>query len=230
MPKQTPTLAKLLTMVVLRALVLRAAAVPVAVVRRPDPAQAEGLPRAGRVPGGHDAGRAGRRADRRRQRRQGRPQGPRQAAATARSRRSSSTAPTRRSPATRSAMLRQKTLLGETYVELSPAALGPQARGGRPAAGRAGHARPSSSTRSSTRWTRRRATRSAPGSRSSAAAIEGHGRDVNAALGTLPGFAADADDVLRRARLPGGRRAAAGQEHRRDVRRAHRERGSSCAA
>ncbi len=45
----------------LRALVLRAAAVPVAVVRRADPAQAEGLPRAGRLPGGDPARARGRR-------------------------------------------------------------------------------------------------------------------------------------------------------------------------
>ncbi len=44
MQKQAPTLGRLLVMVGLRAVVLRPAAVPVAGLRRPDPAQAEGLP------------------------------------------------------------------------------------------------------------------------------------------------------------------------------------------
>ena len=95
------------------------------------------------------------------------------------------------------AMLRQKTLLGETYVELTPGRAARHAAGGRPAGRRAGRPTPCSSTRSSTRSTRPRARRSAPGSSSSSKGIEGRGRDFNDALGTLPGFAADASDVLR---------------------------------
>ena len=60
--------------------------------------------------------------------------------------------------------------------------------------------------------------------------IEGRGRDFNDALGTLPGFAADGADVLRGARLAGGRAAAAGQEHRRHVRGADRERAAAADA
>ena len=55
----------------LRAVVLRAGAVPVARVRRPDPAQAEGLPRQRLVRRGLAARDGGRRADLRRARRQG---------------------------------------------------------------------------------------------------------------------------------------------------------------
>ena len=82
-------------------------------------------------------------------------------------RRSSSTAATRRSHADARAILRQKTLLGETYVELTP---GSERRavhpGGRAAGQRAASSRPSSSTRSSTPSTRRRARRSGRGSSS----------------------------------------------------------------
>ena len=85
----------------LRAVVLRAAAVPVADLRRADPAQAEGLPLRGRVPRGDAARRAGRRA--RRRRAVGKVVSAERdaAAATARSRRSRSSASTRRPRATR---------------------------------------------------------------------------------------------------------------------------------
>ncbi len=56
---------------------LRAAAVPVAVLRRPDPAQAEGLPRPGRLPRGDPARPRGRRARGRRVGRQAAQEGPR---------------------------------------------------------------------------------------------------------------------------------------------------------
>ena len=70
-------------------------------------------------------------------------------APTARSRRSRSSASTRRCAPDARAILRQKTLLGETYVELTPGTLGADDPRGRPAAERAGASRPSSSTRSS---------------------------------------------------------------------------------
>jgi phospholipid/cholesterol/gamma-HCH transport system substrate-binding protein len=96
------------------------------------------------------------------------------------------------------AMLRQKTLLGETYVEISP--------GRRDRAGAVpdkgfladGQVRPSvqldeifealdPQTRLAfSAW-----------QRDMAAAIRGHGRDLNDALGTLPAFADDGTDLLR---------------------------------
>ncbi|MEY2532225.1 MAG: phospholipid/cholesterol/gamma-HCH transport system substrate-binding protein [bacterium] len=96
------------------------------------------------------------------------------------------------------AMLRQKTLLGETYVEISP--------GRRDRAGAVpdkgfladGHVRPSvqldeifdaldPQTRLAfSAW-----------QRDMAAAIRGHGEDLNDALGTLPAFADDGTDLLR---------------------------------
>ena len=57
--------------------------------------------------------------------------------------------------------------------------------------------------------------------------IEGRGRDFNDALGTLPGFAADGADVLGVLDSQEARAAAAGQEHRRDVRGADRERAAA---
>ena len=111
---------RLLTMVALRAVVLRPAAVPVAVVRRPDPAQAEGLPVRGRVPRGDPARARGRRARRRRGGRQGAQEALDPQRQPHARRRSSSSASTRRSTRDARAILRQKTLLGETYVELTP--------------------------------------------------------------------------------------------------------------
>ena len=94
------------------------------------------------------------------------------------------------------AMLRQKTLLGETYVELTP---GRSARtipeGGRLADARVKHTVQldeifdalDPKTRASFRtWQQQLAK-----------GIRGRGRDFNDALGTLPGFAADASDVLQ---------------------------------
>ena len=93
------------------------------------------------------------------------------------------------------AMLRQKTLLGETYVELTPG----HARQTVPEGGRLpdGHVKPTvqldeifdaldPKTRAAFRtW-----------QQDMAKGIRGRGRDFNDALGTLPGFAADANDVL----------------------------------
>ena len=191
-------------------------------LRRLDPAQAQGLPLQGRVPRGHAARPRGRRAHRRRDRRQGAREEARPATATARSPRSSSTAefaPLRKDAR---AILRQKTLLGETYVELTP---GTSARrelpeGGELAdaqVGRHGRARrdlPRASTR-------RRARRSATGSR------------------TSPGDRRPRPGPQRRARQPAAvrrrrrptcstcstprrRRCAPVPQHRRRVRRAHR--------
>ena len=68
-------------------------------------------------------------------------------------------------PANTKAILRQKTLLGETYVELTPGdEERAQAQGRRQARSRARSSRPSSSTRSSRSSSPRRATRSVTGS------------------------------------------------------------------
>ncbi len=94
------------------------------------------------------------------------------------------------------AILRQKTLLGETYVELTPG----RAAGTLPEGRRLADAQVEDTvqldeifdsldpaTRASFRtWQQQLAN-----------GIEGRGRDFNDALGTLPGFAADASDVLQ---------------------------------
>jgi phospholipid/cholesterol/gamma-HCH transport system substrate-binding protein len=94
------------------------------------------------------------------------------------------------------AMLRQKTLLGETYVELTPghaAKMVPE--GGRLANGQVKNTVQldeifdslDPKTRASFRtWQQQLAK-----------GIKGRGRDFNDALGTLPGFAADGSDVLQ---------------------------------
>jgi phospholipid/cholesterol/gamma-HCH transport system substrate-binding protein len=94
------------------------------------------------------------------------------------------------------AMLRQKTLLGETYVELTP---GSAARtlpeGARLADGQVADTVQldeifdslDPATRASFRTWQQQLSKG----------IAGRGRDFNDALGTLPGFAADASDVLR---------------------------------
>ena len=92
-------------------------------------------------------------------------------------------------------MLRQKTLLGETYVELTPGTSSETLpEGGRLADGRVQEAVEldeifqafDPKTRAAfRRW-----------QRDLGKAIEGRGRDLNDALGTLPGFAADAGDLL----------------------------------
>ena len=94
------------------------------------------------------------------------------------------------------AILRQKTLLGETYVELTPGAPGsPRVKEG----GRLPDARVAPAVeldeifqafdpqtrKAFQRW-----------QQDLGEGIEGRGRDFNDALGTLPGFAADGSDVL----------------------------------
>ena len=115
----------------------------------------------GRLPGGDDAGRAGRRprSPACRSARSSRRSATR--AATGRWPRSRWSASTRRSAATRGPILRQKTLLGETYVELTPGHQGraDDPRGRRGCANARDRARPSSSTRCSRSSRRRRAPR-----------------------------------------------------------------------
>ena len=85
--------------------------------------------------------------------------------------------------------------------DLRRAHAGQQARGGHGARRRLPRPtrawpRRSSSTRSSRRSTPRRARRSRPGSRTSSKAVAGRGRDLNDALGNLPAFADDGNDLL----------------------------------
>ena len=113
------------------------------------------------------------------------------------------------------AILRQKTLLGETYVELTPGTEAP-ARSPRTGASRPTRSRPPSSwTRSSARSTRRRARASRSGSRTSAQGIEGHGADFSDALGSLTPFASDTNEVLKILNSQERATQEADQEHRR---------------
>ena len=141
-----------------------------------------------------------------------------------RRRRSSSSRATRRSRRTRKAILRQKTLLGETYVELTPGDRdGRQGARGRHAGRSARCRRRSSSTRSSAPSTRARARRSRPGCRTRRAAIDGRGRDINDALGNLP-VRRRHQQLLKILNTQQGAVAAARAQHRRGVRRADRAR------
>ncbi len=94
------------------------------------------------------------------------------------------------------AMLRQKTLLGETYVELAPG----RSKKMLPEGGRLADAQVAETVQldeifDSLDPQTRKAFRG--WQQDLAQGIEGRGRDFNDALGTLPGFAADGADVLR---------------------------------
>jgi phospholipid/cholesterol/gamma-HCH transport system substrate-binding protein len=92
-------------------------------------------------------------------------------------------------------MLRQKTLLGETYVEITPGAGGEDLpEGGRLPDGRVEDAVELDEVFQALDPKTRDAFRT--WQKSLAEGIEGRGRDFNDALATLPGFAADAADVL----------------------------------
>src|SRR4029453_15787052 len=94
------------------------------------------------------------------------------------------------------AMLRQKTLLGETYVELTPghgAKTLPE--GGRLATGHVKDAVQLDEIFDALDPHTRAAFRT--WQQQLAKGVKGRGRDFNDALGTLPGFAADGSDVLQ---------------------------------
>jgi phospholipid/cholesterol/gamma-HCH transport system substrate-binding protein len=92
-------------------------------------------------------------------------------------------------------MLRQKTLLGETYVELQPGHSSQTlAEGARLPDGQVAKTVELDEIFDALDPKTRDAFRT--WQQELAKGIDGHGRDVNDALGTLPGFAADADDVL----------------------------------
>ena len=98
--------------------------VPVGVVRRHAAAAAGELPLQGGVPRGLAARQGGRRADGGREHRQGEAEGARAGRALDGRRRWSSTTGSRRSGSDAHAILRQKSLLGETYVEITPGTAG----------------------------------------------------------------------------------------------------------
>jgi phospholipid/cholesterol/gamma-HCH transport system substrate-binding protein len=103
----------------------------------------------------------------------------------------------RYAPVSRSAhaLLREKTLLGETYVELTPGEGKPYVKeNGRLADGRVASATQLDEILSAFDPSTRLAFRS--WQQQLAKGINGHGRDLNDAIGTLPGFASDAADVL----------------------------------
>jgi virulence factor Mce-like protein len=92
-------------------------------------------------------------------------------------------------------MLRQKTLLGETYVDLQPGHSSQAlAEGARLPDGQVQKTVELDEIFDALDPKTRDAFRT--WQQELAKGIQGHGRDVNDALGTLPGFAADADDVL----------------------------------
>ena len=95
------------------------------------------------------------------------------------------------------ATLRSKTLLGETYVELSPGtASGPKVPdGGRLAAGRVSETVDFDEVLRTFDAPTRRALQE--GIQSSATALQGRGRDLSAAIGTLSPFAQDGSTLLR---------------------------------
>ncbi len=95
-----------------------------------------------------------------------------------------------------SAMLRQKTLLGETYVELTPGrSRAMLAEGARLADARVADTVQLDEIFDSLDPATRKAFRT--WQQELGQGINGRGRDLNDALGTLPGFAADGSDVLQ---------------------------------
>jgi phospholipid/cholesterol/gamma-HCH transport system substrate-binding protein len=92
------------------------------------------------------------------------------------------------------AQLRQKTLLGETYVELTPGHGKPLPEGGRLADAKVADSVQLDEIFDSLDPETRKAFRG--WQQDLAKGIEGRGRDFNDALGTLPGFAADGSEVL----------------------------------
>src|SRR3954471_20750884 len=92
------------------------------------------------------------------------------------------------------AILRQKTLLGETYVQLGPGHGAPLPEGGRLGDGQVAKTVELDEIFDSLDPRTRAAFQT--WQQQLARGIDGHGRDFNDALGTLPGFAADGADVL----------------------------------
>ena len=121
-------------------------------------------------------------------------------------------------PADAGAILRQKTLLGETYVELTPGtdAAPPVPEGGRLADGRIGETVELDEVLRALDPETRVAFQD--WMQTQAEALDGHGRDLNDALGHLAPLAEDAGRLVRRAPPPGRRAAPRRRRHRRGVR------------
>ena len=116
------------------------------------------------------------------------------------------------------AILRQKTLLGETYVELTPGDKAQRQRCPRAARCRRRRSRRrSSSTRSSARSTRRRARPSRPGCSRRRSASTAAGSDINDALGNLAPFAEDTTDAAADPQLARRPRSAGWSRNTGDV-------------
>ena len=129
------------------------------------------------------------------------------------------------------AILRQKTLLGETYVELTPGHA--EARRRCPEGGslRTTQISPTVELDEIYRSFDPRTRRAFQvWMQTQAQAIKGHGRDINDALGNLGPFAEDAERRGRHPQPPGGGGPAADLQHRRGVRRADRARRPAARA
>ena len=113
-------------------------------------------------------------------------------------------------PSDAKAILRQKTLLGETYVELTP---GRNSRGadrrGRRAAVLAGVGHGRARRDPARRSTRKTRAAFQDWMQTQAQAISGRGRDLNDALGNLGPFAEDTADIVDDPQPPGGRASRA---------------------
>ena len=168
-----------------------------AVLRRPDPVQPAGLPLPRVIPERPAARDPGRRPHRRRVRGQGGREVDSTRTATARSRRSSSRPQYAPIHIDARAILRQKTIIGETYVELTPgSARAPILPDGALLA--RSKVEPAVQldeifnafdpvTRHAFQvWQQQLAI-----------AVRGNGQNLNSALGNLPPFTADATDVVR---------------------------------
>ena len=196
MQKQAPTLGRIVTMVLFALSCFGLLLFLWLSFGGADPAQAQGLPVQGRLPGGHAARPGGRRAGRRRQRRQG-------------TRRSTPRTPTAPWPsieldrtvrADRQGRPRDPAPEDAAGRDLRRDDAGQQARRRRcPTAACLGDARVAKTVELDEIFrasTPRRARASRPGSRTSPRRSPGRGRDLNDALGNLPAFADDGNDLL----------------------------------
>ena len=131
---------------------------------------------------------------------------------------------TRRCTSDAKAILRQKTLLGETYVELTP---GSPKQPTIPEGGRLPDAQVAADGRARRDLPRARPAdarrRSAAGSRTSRRAINGRGQDLNDALGNLPASPQTAPTSWRCSTSQQGAVSRLVKQHRHDVRGADRD-------
>ena len=134
-------------------------------------------------------------------------------------------------PANARAMLRQKTIVGEIYVDLTPGdASGPKLPEGgidpegadlpeRRARRDLPGVRPEDAGRVRRRWFQNQA-----------AGVQGRGRDLNDAIGNTPAFAQDTDQLLQHPQLAGRRRPASSSATPARSSTRSRSAAASCAA